>query len=281
MSLHNRPYWQQSGPDGPSLFAFPRPTRMVLTLAIFCGVLFLLTAATRRDQSPLFESLALVSGQAHEAWRFITFQFMHAGPGHLLWNMVMLYFFGTPLEQAWGPRRFLAFYLLCGCFAGLCFLVLAAALDGRPSLVGASGGILACLAACAILFPRTLIFFIPIRWVAGFFALLYLLTVMWSGSLSDAAHLGGMIAAAGWVALAPRVGGVYESIARRRGKGAWRRYVRKQAQRQALIDQILQKIHDSGIQSLTRREKKLLSDATRQQRREEQEARSHRGRFLG
>jgi len=49
-----------------------------------------------------------------QVWRVFTYQFLHAGFMHILFNMIGLFFFGRMLEQWWGSRRFLAFYLLCG-----------------------------------------------------------------------------------------------------------------------------------------------------------------------
>ncbi|MBT4524096.1 MAG: rhomboid family intramembrane serine protease, partial [Phycisphaerae bacterium] len=57
-------------------------------------------------------------------WRFIGFQFLHANFQHLLFNMIGLYFFGPLVEQYLGGKRFLAFYLLCGIFGAVLYLLL-------------------------------------------------------------------------------------------------------------------------------------------------------------
>ncbi len=49
-----------------------------------------------------------------EVWRVISYQFVHANFGHLLFNMWALYFFGPAVEDAMGPRKYLAYYLTCG-----------------------------------------------------------------------------------------------------------------------------------------------------------------------
>src|SRR5215469_3676636 len=59
-----------------------------------------------------------------QLWRFITFQFLHASPSHIIFNMLSLYFFGPLIEQYLGPRRYLAFYLLCGIAGAVLYLVL-------------------------------------------------------------------------------------------------------------------------------------------------------------
>ncbi len=47
-------------------------------------------------------------------WQLLTHMFMHGGWGHLFSNMLSLFFFGSALEQHWGGKRFVAFYLICG-----------------------------------------------------------------------------------------------------------------------------------------------------------------------
>jgi membrane associated rhomboid family serine protease len=61
------------------------------------------TFALHYIESPLFKP-----------WQVITHMFMHGGIGHLFFNMFSLYMFGSILEQVWGSKRFLNFYLLCG-----------------------------------------------------------------------------------------------------------------------------------------------------------------------
>ncbi len=53
-----------------------------------------------------------------QVWRFITCQFLHASPMHLAWNMIALFFFGPMVEDLLRGRRYLAFYLICGCRGG-------------------------------------------------------------------------------------------------------------------------------------------------------------------
>src|SRR5215469_258425 len=57
-------------------------------------------------------------------WQLATYMFLHAGFGHILWNMLALWMFGADLERSWGTRRFVQFYFFCGIGAGLCVVVL-------------------------------------------------------------------------------------------------------------------------------------------------------------
>jgi membrane associated rhomboid family serine protease len=54
--------------------------------------------------------------------QIITHLFMHGSPGHLFMNMFTLWMFGSTLENVWGPKRFLIFYVICGIGAALCHL---------------------------------------------------------------------------------------------------------------------------------------------------------------
>ena len=52
-------------------------------------------------------------------WQPFTYMWLHASFGHVAMNMLMLWMFGSQVAMAWGPKRFLRFYLICGVGAGL------------------------------------------------------------------------------------------------------------------------------------------------------------------
>ncbi|MES2766231.1 MAG: rhomboid family intramembrane serine protease [Bacteroidota bacterium] len=135
-------------------------------------------------------------------WQLITYQFMHGGLGHIFFNMLALWMFGSELETLWGSRRFLTFYLLAGIGGGLIHLLVQYFVYGNVReipTVGASGAIYGILAGFAMSFPDRPImmfpFFIPIP--AKYFVLIMGAIGLYSGaSGSDAgvahfAHLGG------------------------------------------------------------------------------------------
>lgn len=138
-----------------------------------------------------------------QLWRFLTFQFLHANLMHLIFNMFGLYVFGTMIESYLGPRRYLAFYLLCGsmgAFSYLLFLWLGV-LVSAPwiPLVGASAGIFGVLMAGASIAPNaTVLLLIPpipmrLRTLAWVLIGIGLFTILSRGSNSggEAAHIGG------------------------------------------------------------------------------------------
>ncbi len=53
-------------------------------------------------------------------WQFFTYMFLHANWPHIIFNMLALWMFGSTLENLWGPKRFLTFYIACGLGAALC-----------------------------------------------------------------------------------------------------------------------------------------------------------------
>jgi membrane associated rhomboid family serine protease len=142
-------------------------------------------------------------------YQIATHMFAHAayGPGgivfyHILFNMFALWMFGRILENVWGGKRFLLFYLICGVGAAAVHLAVQHITGGGEAAVGASGAIMGLLAAFAYLFPNTelYILFIPFpikaKWaVIGMAAIdLFGGLTNWSGdNIAHFAHLGGAL----------------------------------------------------------------------------------------
>lgn len=135
-------------------------------------------------------------------WQLVTYMFLHAGFGHIIWNMLALWMFGADLEQSWGTRRFLQFYFFCGIGAGICVVILNYLLPwGNPAVhtIGSSGAIFGILMACAILYPNRSVLFgflIPIqmKWfvlIVGVIA--FLSSLQANTGVSAFAHLGGLL----------------------------------------------------------------------------------------
>ena len=121
---------------------------------------------------------------------------------HILFNMFALFMFGRILENVWGPKRFLFFYLACGIGAAVAHLAVQYFTGGYAHVVGASGAVMGIFAAFAYLFPNTELMIIPIpvpikaKWVA----LIYVLIDLFGGvgrvsgdNIAHFAHLGGAL----------------------------------------------------------------------------------------
>lgn len=158
-----------------------------------------------RIPDPLYLYGALVPGQVLGAlaiWQLVTYLFLHGGILHILLNMLSLWMFGRDLEAAWGTKRFLQFYFLCGVGAGICVILANLVFptgDMATRTIGASGAIYGLMLAYAILYPdREIIFyFVPMK--AKYFVMIlgsisFILTFSGQESgVSHVAHLGGMI----------------------------------------------------------------------------------------
>lgn len=218
-----------------------------------------------------------------QVWRFISFQFLHASIGHILFNMLGLYFFGPMLEHYLGSRRFLVFYLVSGAVGSLFYILfwlsgLILASSVTP-LVGASAGVLAVLIGAATIAPDTrvqlLIPPIPVRlktlaWVVvgiGAFTVLFRGFERGANAGGEAAHLGGCLA--GFLLIRkPAVLG-FGAIKGRRGVRARVTVDRKpRGPDPADVDRILDKVREQGLASLTSKEKKALKKATNAQQSE-------------
>ncbi|MBS1935498.1 MAG: rhomboid family intramembrane serine protease, partial [Bacteroidetes bacterium] len=158
--------------------------------------------------------------------QLITYLFLHGGWDHLIFNMFALWMFGSILENVWGAKRFLIFYVLCGLGSAVAHLAVLYAemspvMDAFHSMptdqqqeilyspefrvneatLGASGAVFGCLAAFGYLFPNSLIylyFFVPIK--AKWFVLIYAGMELFLGVRNSAgdnvahwAHLGGAV----------------------------------------------------------------------------------------
>jgi membrane associated rhomboid family serine protease len=270
MSWRDRPY---SGGDfdsygrGMGLGAL-KPTPVVLGLIVVCVVAFVACSPSMRTAN-LSEFGALMLPPlkpAWQVWRYVTYQYLHGGVWHLLLNMLGLFFFGPPLERLWGGRRFFIFYTMCGVVAGLAFAVMQM-VTHMGALIGASGSVMGCLAACAVLFPEMMIillfFPVPIRAAAVLFAAVYVLTILREGNLADAAHLAGMTTGAVWVYGLRRLPAL---SFRRSREGSWQRKMRMLQEEEDRVDRILDKIRRRGMQSLSWWEKRFLRKASEHRR---------------
>jgi len=286
---NSRNFYDDGGGSGGRVLGFPPTTRMVKLILLTCLLVWFIQLICYAAKINLSTWFGVTANSWWQIWRYITFQFLHSTDGifRIVMNMLVLYFFGCPLEKSWGPKRFLIFYLSCGVFAGIAYTVMIFIL-GRSlvdvPLVGASGGVYAVLFACAVLFPamHVYLFFlikIPIRVLAlvcfmSMFAITMTTLAEKSaeynpGFWSAIAHFGGVIPSLVWVMFLPRLKSVTEDVKEKREDKAWEKKLEKRQKNEAEIDRILDKIKAEGIGSLTSKEKKQLQRATERQREED------------
>lgn len=188
-----------------------RMTPVVKNLVIINALVFLAQSAMPGLEPLLMGHYPL--GANFEPWQVITHMFMHGSLTHIFFNMFALVVFGSALERAWGSKRFLQYYMLCGIGAFFIYeatvgyevlqLTESIIYDGLAGrVVGASGCVYGLLLGFGMLFPNTelILLFPPIPIKAKYFVIIYgliELSLAMSNSPGDnvahVAHLGGML----------------------------------------------------------------------------------------
>lgn len=196
-------------------------------------------------------------------WQFFTYMFLHstANPWHLIFNMLVLWMFGSEVERVLGSRRFLTLYFTAGIFAGICNCIF----TPWASMVGASGAIFAIEIAFAMYFPNSTVifYFFPIK--AKYLVMIFTSITIFNcilprnNNIAHFAHLGGLVYGFLFVQYSYRVTEYLQK---------WQMYqhekeiVKKQELR-AKVDEILEKVNREGLQNLTRRERSFLKSASK------------------
>lgn len=222
-------------------------------------------------------------------WTPLTYMFVHGGFFHLFFNMLILFFFGPPLEGMWGSREFLKFYVISGLGGALFSYVFAF----DSAVVGASAAIYGVMLAFAMNWPNMPIHIwgiLPVKakWLVAFLAVASILSIMGGANRGVAhfAHLGGFAAAFLYLRfndqLTNRVTRLKQFVSRRRlnvsrGEGEepqprpGRRVGHARSRRDEdrvldEVDRVLDKISEEGLQSLSDDERRLLDDVSKRYR---------------
>jgi membrane associated rhomboid family serine protease len=217
MGIYDRDYVRR---EGPSFLGSFGERGQVCKWLVGLNVTFFIVQVLTRPADPFADSLgwftdALQLDVDHvlhgQFWRLLTYAFLHDSGTiwHILFNMLFLWWFGSDVEDLYGPREFLVFYLGAALAAGLLFFFssLAWQLDARPCL-GASGAVLAVLTLCAIHYPqRTILLFFILPVPLWLFLIIFLAGDAYvflnksESSTAVAAHLGGALFAGAYYRL--------------------------------------------------------------------------------
>ena len=275
MGVYDREYLQDDyGTDGRQV-RFVRPALppvvkwlLIINIAVYlvCAIIPPIADVVYTWGSVYPASWGLIG----QVWRFISYQFLHdlINFFHVLFNMMVLYFFGPPMEQLWGSKRFLKFYLCAGAAGGIIYtlLVIFGVLTAVP-MVGASGALYGILGAVAVLFPHAQVFLFGIipmsmRTLAILSVIISLLRFT-SGvnAGGEAAHLTGMAIGVLYVFYQP----LRTALRMKKHKSRWSQQIDRERTFQAEVDRILDKVHKEGLPRLTRKEKNILQEATRRE----------------
>lgn len=316
MAIHDRNYYRDP-PSNPLANGFPIRSCNTWLIVINIAIFVVQAITIRTTQTPsgpvstgfgqwlyhagYFSSDTLL--HRLEFWRLISFQFLHSGPLHIALNMLGLYMFGRIVEQNLGPRRYLAFYIVCGIFGGVMYFLLnlggtiAVKMFGTTGipgllfndmntpLVGASAGVFGVMMAAAFLEPKleVIAFPIPIPMKLRTLVYVYLglatVNLVFGKYLSwlplinaynaggDAAHLGGALAGAFFIRRIHLLKDFFDVWNDSRKERRTARNEQDEAARRAEIDRILEKVKTAGLHSLTEKEREALRDETDMRRR--------------
>jgi len=242
-------------------------TPWVLRLIIANVAVFLATMASPE----LFRALMLVPALAlTRPWTLVTYMFLHGGIGHILFNMLGLYFFGPRLEERLGGRHFLGLYFASGISGALLSF-----LTPNSAIVGASGAVFGIFLASAIYWPRERVYIWGILPVESR-VLVAVMTILAlyggfsgsSGGIAHFAHLGGFAGGylylkwASWSSPAARFKRrSTPSAARSVDLEQWSRIRREDLHpvNREELDRVLAKIDVSGAGSLNDEERAFLN----------------------
>ncbi|TNE80685.1 MAG: rhomboid family intramembrane serine protease [Bacteroidetes bacterium] len=234
---------------------------------------------------------ALPSQFIYKPWTLFTYMFTQQGVMHIASNMIYLYFLGNIFRDFLGDKRLVQVYFWGGISGGLFFMLgmnLIPALipySDRP-LLGASGSVLAVVAAIATLIPnyavRLLIFNIPLKWIAVVMILLSYFGMGGGNPGGNLAHLGGALFGFLYTryirhysildtwgeSITRLVNKVFkrkkdEKTMYRSYKTVYMKTDTEEKPNQDEIDAILDKINSSGYESLTRKEREALFKASK------------------
>lgn len=282
-------FWQEI-----SNKTFRSASKLYLLIAINVAVFLVINITSELEhlfsQSDLiktytFDYLALPSYLPKLLIRFwtpITYQFMHAGILHILFNMLWLYWMGQIFEEFLGTKRTVSLYLLGGLF-GAAFFVAGynvfpfftsgnAALSG--TVVGASASVMAIIVGAATIVPNytiSLMFIGPVKlkWLVLFYVAIDFLGVTGPNAGGQIAHLGGALFGFIYVKQLQQGNDWITSIAGLFKKRSKLKVVANNKDKNAVtkprqedVDRILDKISKSGYENLTKQEKEILFRAS-------------------
>ncbi|MBI5726787.1 MAG: rhomboid family intramembrane serine protease [Ignavibacteriales bacterium] len=299
-------YYRPGGFGGFSFFPPVIKNLMIINAAVFFLQMVMrnILVSGVPAYSVILQYFALmpIDSGHFQLWQPITYQFLHGSFSHILFNMFSLWMFGIEIENYWGSKKFLIFYLLCGVGGGLAQLLFSPLINGIGApTIGASGAIFGVMLAFGLLYPDRYIyiyFFIPVK--AKYLILgMILLNIFGLGDdgsgVAYLAHIGGGVTGLIYMLMDKNTTFSFSSIfgIKQGGGNPFKDFTSSSGSRQSFfqpkpreeeppvqdanyydvkeddvitqeeIDRILDKISQFGYKGLTEREKKILFEASK------------------
>lgn len=287
MGLYDRQYYREESEAGGGIQG---PRTVVGTIILINVIVFaidtLWNSGPGPENHPLQAWLKLppnVFSQPWEIWKLISYGFLHASIDserfvwHILMNMYCLWLFGRDVEQLYGAKEFLRIYLVLIAVAGAVWALLAT--GDRGGLLGASGGVAGIMVLFVLNFPHRKFILLPIpfqvpAWLLGI--IIIGMDVIGAAGYRDAnvayvAHLAGAAGAFLYYRAGIRLTQFSPSFKFRspfssRPKLKVHNPKSRHAKLDRRADEILQKVHEHGADSITAEERKILDDYSRRMR---------------
>jgi membrane associated rhomboid family serine protease len=289
MGIYDRDYGRSNYSGRQLGLNLGGPSTLTTKLVIVMFAVFIIQIITKPNQ-PIapgdegwFTSLfSLYPNVLREPWhlfQLLTYGFLHdpSDLRHIVYNMIGLWFFGREVEYRYGRGEYLAFFLTAILVAGFVWVLGEFVANHHivdfPPMLGASGGVTAVLILFALNFPHQTVlfmFFIPMpMWVLALIIVGAdaMGAINRSGNVAFTAHLGGAIFAFLYYQMHWRLERFLPS-------GAWLQNLKpkpklrvldpdsSEESTEAQVDAILQKIQEHGRDSLTRKERRILEEAS-------------------
>ena len=265
---------------------------ILINVIIFIGASFIEVFLTLSGGSNFFKLIinklmlpASFTSFILQPWSIISYFFLHLNFTHILWNMLFLYWFGKIIQDNIGNNAVISLYVLGGIIGGLSYMALFNIIpyyENRISeslMLGASAGVFSIVAGSATLLPNYtfyLLFLGPVRikYIALFYILLSFLDVTGSNAGGEIAHLGG--AFIGYLFIRQLQNGINMGEGIINIINLFNRKENKKERKETIIneehksdisqdeiDNILDKISESGYSSLSKKEKEKLFNASK------------------
>ncbi len=206
----------------------PTVTKNLLIINVVVFLASMVLQLNGIDLNNMF-GLHFILAKDFHVYQLFTYMFMHGGWSHLFFNMFALWMFGCVVENVWGPKKYLLYYIVCGIGAGLCqelaqyvnyiaggyadsaiqmidyngqiVRISTEQIINMWTTVGASGAIYGILLAFGMIFPEERIFIFPLpipikaKWLVILYAGVELMSALGGSNdnVAHLAHLGGML----------------------------------------------------------------------------------------
>lgn len=308
MGLGDRDYYRPSGFGGFSFFPPIIKNLLIINAAVFFFQMLIERISFGGMPgwyflnryfalNPIFGFDQFGQSYNFQIWQIFTYQFMHADFSHIFFNMLMLWMFGMEIENLWGSKKFLIFYLTAGVVGAIFQLILAPIFGaGLAPTIGASGAVYGVMVAFAMFFPDRYIFIyflLPVKakYLIAFTVIIEFMAVGESSFVAHLVHIGGALSGFLFVMFDRRMNFNFDRFFRRKSSDSFSEFnqnstgfrkpftsYRPKVQdaeffdinnpnedeiTQEVIDQILDKISKSGYQNLTEKEKRILFEASK------------------